>query len=306
MWQQYFQLSKEAMHQYGQVDLVVWPESMFPDSLVTFDADAEVPAWYQGTRAEFYAKLPEWAEACPTQLARVAKELDASLLVGLDTWHYGTHGDKVFASAACVARNGDFLGRYDKMHLIPYGEYVPFSEAFPWMLRLTPLPRSAVPGSKPAAFKIGDVWVAPSICYESVLTHVIRGQVNSLKAEGHEPEVLVNVTNDGWFWGSSELDLHLVCSVFRAVECRKPFLVAANTGFSAWIDGNGRIQRKGPRHATGTLLAEVLLDRRTSWYLLHGDWFSGLCLLGCVVFGVVGQRDRMRRRSDSHAAQATA
>jgi len=79
-----------------------------------------------------------------------------------------------------------------------------------------------------------------------VLSHVIRSQINTLAAEGKEPDVLVNLTNDGWFWGSSELDLHLACGVFRAVECRKPFLIAANTGFSAWIDSDGRIQQQGP------------------------------------------------------------
>ena len=65
---------------------------------------------------------------------------------------------------------------------------------------------------------------------------MIRAQVAQLRDEVQEPDVLVNLTNDGWFWGSSELDMHLACAVFRAVECRKPFLIAANTGFSAWID----------------------------------------------------------------------
>ena len=91
--------------------------------------------------------------------------------------------------------------------------------------------------------------------------------------------MLVNLTNDGWFWGSSELDMHLACGVFRAVECRKPLLIAANTGFSAWIDGDGRIRRQGPRRDADTLLAEVRLDPRSSWYLAHGDWPAG-CLPG--------------------------
>ena len=82
-----------------------------------------------------------------------------------------------------------------------------------------------------------------------------------MAAEGREPDVLVNLTNDGWFWGSSELDMHLACGVFRAVECRKPLLIAANTGFSAWIDGDGRIQEQGPRRAAGVIVAEPRLDR---------------------------------------------
>ena len=71
-----------------------------------------------------------------------------------------------------------------------------------------------------------------------------------MKAAGNEPDVLVNLTNDGWFYGSNELDLHMICGVFRAVECRKPFLIAANTGISAWIDSDGRIMQRGPRRAT--------------------------------------------------------
>jgi apolipoprotein N-acyltransferase len=125
-----------------------------------------------------------------------------------------------------------------------------------------------------------------------VLSHVIRRQVNALAAEGKEPDILVNLTNDGWFWGSSELDLHLICAVFRAVECRKPFLIAANTGFSAWIDGDGRILEQGPRRAPGVIVAEPQIDGRHSWYLAHGDWFAGVCLAVCVPFGLVGMRRR--------------
>ena len=143
---------------------------------------------------------------------------------------------------------------------------------------------------------VRGVRLAPNICYETVLPHVIRCQVLDLRAAGREPDVLVNLTNDGWFRGSSELDLHLICGVFRAVECRKPFLVAANTGFSAWIDADGRILQRGPRHDTGTILAEVAADPRDSWYLRHGDWPAGVCLAASVIFAAVGLWDRVRRR----------
>ena len=117
---------------------------------------------------------------------------------------------------------------------------------------------------------------------------MIRSQVRSLQEQGIEPDVLVNLTNDGWFWGSSELDMHLVCGVFRAVECRKPMLIAANTGFSAWIDADGRIQAQGPRRDADVLLATVAADRRQSWYLRHGDWPAGVCLGACAVFALRG------------------
>jgi len=96
--------------------------------------------------------------------------------------------------------------------------------------------------------------------------------------------------------------MHLICGLFRAVECRKPLLIAANTGFSAWIDGDGRIIRRGPRRATATILADVRLDRRQSPYLAYGDWPAGLCLLGCGAAGVAGLWGRLRRRGRRSAA----
>ena len=134
------------------------------------------------------------------------------------------------------------------------------------------------------------VRIAPNICFESVLSHVIRRQVRALAQEGAEPDVLVNLTNDGWFWGSSELEMHLACGVFRAVECRKPFLIAANTGISAWIDGNGRLLAEGPRRRPCTLLAAVVADSRRSYYLQYGDWPAGLCLAATCLFALAGVR----------------
>ena len=174
------------------------------------------------------------------------------------------------------------------MHRVMFGEYVPWADRFPWLRRLTPLGDDLSAGRAPAMFTLGRLRIAPNICYETVLSHVIRGQINALAARGEEPNVLVNLTNDGWFWGSSELDMHLACGVFRAVECRKPLLIAANTGFSAWIDGDGCILRQGKRRAADSLLAEVRLDQRTSWYLVHGDWLAGLCLAACMVLAIVG------------------
>jgi apolipoprotein N-acyltransferase len=136
----------------------------------------------------------------------------------------------------------------------------------------------------------------PSICFESVLPQTIRGQVVALRAQGQPTDVLVNLTNDGWFWGSSELDMHLTCGVFRAVECRKPLLIAANTGLSAWIDADGRIRRRGPRRAPGVLVADVQLDSRTSLYLRLGDWPAGLCLMCALGLAAAGVADRLAGR----------
>ena len=145
---------------------------------------------------------------------------------------------------------------------------------------------------------LGDHCLVPDICYESVLSHVIRRQVNTLRQQGRNPEILVNVTNDGWFWGSSELEMHLACGVFRAVECRMPLLIAANTGISAWIDGDGRLRARAPLHATDSILAEVRVDSRGSFYFRHGDILAGICLVAsgiCAAIGFCrGWRERKR------------
>ena len=327
IFDEYYGLSYEAVEKNSDIDLIVWPESMFVYPLVTFDADAVQPPDFEGDAAAFDKYLREFAEQdkehkSPT--AKVAKWLGTPLLLGLSTHHFGAGGEQVLNTAGYVAADGRLLGRYDKMHLVMFGEYVPFAQTFPWLQQLTPLPMSATAGERPVAFELRvcpkrdrgagvqpalaaetaapqdtlrRVRIAPNICYESVLSHVIRGQVNALAAEGQEPDILVNLTNDGWFWGSSELDLHLICGVFRAVECRKPFLIAANTGFSAWIDGDGRVRQQGPRRDKGILLAEPRLDRlRHSWYLEHGDWFAGACLAGCVLLAAIGLFERIRAR----------
>jgi apolipoprotein N-acyltransferase len=303
IFREYLQLSRDAIRDGGHIDLLVWPESMFPGGLLTFDPKVTKPSWYKGSEAKFRKALKESAEAGPETMAALAKHLGVPLLLGSNREHLGVDGEKCYTSAIYVGRDGKIAGCYDKVHLVMFGEYMPFVEYAPWLRHLTPLTGSATPGKGPVALELTDgpshqtARIAPSICYESVLSHMIRGHVNALAAEGREPDVLVNLTNDGWFWGSSELDLHLMCGVFRAVECRKPFLVAANTGFSASIDSDGRIVQQGPRRAKGVIIAEPRLDRhRRSWYLEHGDWFAGACLAACELFAAVGLYRPLRSR----------
>jgi apolipoprotein N-acyltransferase len=227
-------------------------------------------------------------------MGSLARQLGTPLLLGVSTDEVGSDGQRSFNSAAMLSREGTLLGRYDKIHRVLFGEYVPWADKYPWLQRLTPVPSTIAAGERPAAFSVAGLRIAPNICYETVLPHVIRRQVSELAEQGQEPDVLVNLTNDGWFWGSSELDMHLACGVFRAVECRKPLLIAANTGFSAWIDSDGRILQQGPRRRTHTILAAVAAENRRSWYLAYGDWLAGVCLAACLMLAVIGLA---RRRS---------
>jgi len=300
----YLDLSRSAVERYGPVDLIVWPETMFREMLVEFDSRARMPeAWREESpelrsysQADFQRRLQAWAAHTRGVMAALAGQLNASLLLGLDTQVFSGDGVRFCNSAALVARDGELLGRYDKIHRVLFGEYVPFAEQFPWLQRFTPLPISLSAGNRPVSFPVAGLRIAPNICYETVLPHVVRRQVRELVERGEEPDALVNLTNDGWFWGSSELDMHLICGVFRAVECRKPLLSAANTGFSAWIDSNGRVLKQGPRRKADTLLATVAAEGRRSWYLDHGDWPAGCCLAFCLAMGAIGTASRLRGR----------
>jgi apolipoprotein N-acyltransferase len=299
MHQQYVRLSLEAVERYGadRIDLVVWPESVFGATYVTYDPGMPVPAQWPDSPEEFRQELSQADAATRRALASLAAALDSPLLVGIDRQHFGASEVRFYNSAVHVLGSGEVAGCYDKMHLVAFGEYVPLADKLSWLVELTPLNTLGTgldTGSRPEAFECRGLLLSPNICYETVIPHLIRRQVNTLARQGREPDVLVNLTNDGWFWGSAELDMHLVCGVFRAVECRKPLLIAANTGFSAHVDGDGRILRQGPRRATDVLLAEVYPDPRGSWYLRWGDWPAGVCLGACGVLAIAGAWTRWR------------
>jgi apolipoprotein N-acyltransferase len=116
--------------------------------------------------------------------------------------------------------------------------------------------------------------------------------VEELREAGTPVDVLVNVTNDGWFRGSSILDFHLACAVFRAVENRLPMVVAANTGLSAHIDRSGRVIRRGPRRDEAIIFADVRMGGRHTWYQRLGDLPTMVCLLFCLAVAVVGLATR--------------
>lgn len=287
----YFGLSQQALARQHKLDLIVWPETMFRDSLVTYEPEARLPAEWHGPPDEFErlaAQRRDW-------IAQQPSLLHAPVLLGIDALDFGPGEPRRFNSALFVDRDGRIGPRYDKIHPVMFGEYVPLAKDLPWLARLSPIGAGIDCGRDVPVFQVAGARLAANICYESALPHVIRSQVERLRQAGEEPDILVNLTNDGWFWGSSELDLHLTCGVFRAVECRKPFLIAANTGFSAWIDSDGQIVERGPRRATGVIVARPRLDHRTSLYSRWGDWASGGCLFFTGIFALVGCRHRFFR-----------
>jgi apolipoprotein N-acyltransferase len=158
-------------------------------------------------------------------------------------------------------------------------------------------------------FEYAGFRIVPMICFEDTVPHLTRRMAAQKDSEGRECDVLVNLTNDAWFHGSSELDQHLITGVFRSVETRVPLVRCVNGGISAFIDGNGLVREpdkilvmkepleglhaevsevKGMRDPStgawrrqfnGIIFGQVPLDPRSSLYVQYGDWFAGLCLL---------------------------
>jgi apolipoprotein N-acyltransferase len=208
-----------------------------------------------------------------------------------------------YNSAALVDRDGNLAGTYDKVHRVMFGEYIPFAKWLPFLYRLTPLTGGIEAGDGPVVFELDGNYYAPSICYETVIPHVMRRQAATLAGGSAPPDVLVNMTNDAWYWGSSELDMHLACGIFRAIETRTPLVIAANGGISAWIDQYGRVRAQSPRMKPDIILADVEPRDMRSWYVAFGDWFALMCLACTGVFAFVGWRTlqsskRTRRQGD--------
>ena len=193
------------------------------------------------------------------------------------------------------------------MHLVPFGEYIPFQKSMPWLSKFTPYPADfgLTAGTQAVVFDHRQWRMAPVICFEDTVPHLVRNVVSGAsKGDTDRPvDVLVNLSNDGWFHGSSGLDQHLICSAFRAVECRTPVVRAVNTGISAVIDGDGAIREpevmidgdtlkkttlidpktgRWRKQVNASIVQTVPLDPRRSLYVRYGDWFAMLCCAACV------------------------
>ena len=234
-------------------DLIIWPETMFRWPLS--DAD---PNLSENDLRRLAPMIPveHWRDSYVRKaLHEMSQKTGANLVIGLDRFSVNEQGLKHFNSAAFVTPDRGVADTYDKLHRVIFGEYVPLKESLPWLKVFSPLPDDfgISAGSSSAAFRCGSWQVAPIICFEDTVPHLVRDVVRGTSTE-KRLDCLLNLTNDGWFHGSSELNQHLITAAFRAVECRTPLVRAVNTGISAVIDGDGVIREP-----------ETLIDGDATW-----------------------------------------
>lgn len=281
----YRDLIQQGFHQSAgdgrAIDLTIWPETSYPFGFTRIDpalSPAELTRSGQeiipGSTAENWLDRHDLAR---TELLQWSQAIGGPMLVGSTLFDLDRQGGRRANAAVWVDAARDGFPLYFKIHLVPFGEYIPLIRYLPWISRLAPyderhLPRLAR-GARPAWFEDDGLTYAPVICFEDTVPHVVR-RFFSERSPDAEPDVLVNISNDGWFNGSAEHDLHLAIGVFRAVENRAPLVRSSNMGYTAWVDGNGEIRGMLPKRTQGSLLADVLLDDRRGIYSRIGDIFA--------------------------------
>ncbi len=274
---QYAQLTLRAAEGHPQV--IVWPETAVPGYL-------------------------ELDEPLTAQVRAVVQSVKTPMLVGAPMARAHDGAWETTNSAALFNADGVLVARYDKLRLVPFGEFVPGESWLPWLRDILPPIGNFVPGQELTVFKlqgarskVQGVDLEPRalsleptfsvlICFEDVFPDLARRFVN------RGAQMLVTITNDAWFGDTAAAYQHAQASTLRAVELRVPMVRAANTGWSGCIDAKGRwlaSVRAADGHelfVPGMASCEVTVGNPASLYRRWGDWFAWLCLLGCLGWAI--------------------
>ncbi len=277
-------------------DAVIWPETSYPFGFVLIDkslAPSELARQAQAVDPE--SKPQDWEEgqARVSEQFRIWAQLaGAPMVFGVTSYEFVAGGPHKYNAAVLIdpAADRDSPNRefpiYRKIHLVPFGEYVPFVRLMPWLSALSPYQGGTLPsltaGRTTERFRLGGVVAAPIICFEDTIPYVVRRWWTD---GGSKPDVLLNLTNDGWYEDSAEHEVHLMAAAMRCIELRVPMVRSVNTGISAVIDGNGSVVARYPKVVAGHLTASMPLDDRESVYSRAGDWLPLSCL--AITIGLI-------------------
>lgn len=261
--ERYLDLSRQAIG--AGAGLVVWPEAATP---FFFDIDA----------------------ALAEPVRRLAAQSHTPFLIGTDDYEAGAEPgtDRIFNAAVLVGPDGLSRGRYHKMHLVPFGEYVPLKSLLFFVDSIVEAVSDFTPGDEPVVFDVDGRRVSVSICYESVYPALSRRFVE------RGSQLLITITNDAWFGRSSAATQHFQQGALRAIEQGRYVVRAANTGISGAVDPYGRVLLATSLFETAAVTADVrLLDHRTIYgYIGDVVVWASLALCGWLL--VAARRLRVR------------
>jgi apolipoprotein N-acyltransferase len=256
--QKYTDLSRQAAA--DQPDLILWPEASTPGFVLK--------------------DLP-----LHQKISKLIAELNTPFLIGSSEYpkfikDRPLRPEDVGNTALYFSSEGKFLGQYLKIHLVPFGEYLPYEDIIEWPGFIVPRDKKTfeIPGKNSKIFKLGDTRFGAVICWEVVFPQLIREFVNK------DAGFMINLTNEGWFGDTSAPHQMVAIVKFRAVENRVPIVRAANTGISCFIDRYGKIsgrvkdQNNDDTFVEGYLTAEIRPSHAKTFYALKGDIFIYIVL----------------------------
>ena len=243
-------------------DLVIWPETALPgyyfDKNMTFKVV---------TNLVKYTNIPLITGLCRREIS--------------DDYYLNYYN-----SAGLIEPSGNVVGLYDKMHLVMFGEYVPYAEYLPFLKLVTPIDGSFSCGSGSRTLSVvietNTFEFGPMICFEDVFGYIARGMARA------GADILVNLTNDGWFHDSPQPYQHAAISAFRAIETRRPLIRSTNSGITTYINRYGKIvallKKNGKSvDVSGIMQTEIpVYNNKNTLYTKFGDWFL---IAWCVITG---------------------
>lgn len=228
-----------------QTDLLVWPETVSQNWI-----PADTPQLDGKSHPFIDLRVPLYFGSLAYRLTgpREADEFNAAFLIRPD---------------------GGVLGRYDKRILMPFGEFLPFAETFPWLNDLSPATADFKAGTAAAVIDVPDTArVGALICYEDLVASMTRATTNA------GAEVLVTILNDAWYGNSPAAHQHQALALWRTVETRRYLLRGANTGVTSIIDAAGRVVDESGLFTEEVIVGDVALLDLDSFYARHGDVFA--------------------------------
>jgi apolipoprotein N-acyltransferase len=262
IYQRMIGMTQQAVDQKAQV--VIWPESTVPLSYATTD-------YYRET------------------IEAISRQYGVDVILGSIAEDVA-QPNKLW-NAAFLVSGGRTVGHYDKMRLVPFGEYVPLRKMLFFAQKLVHAVGEFEFGTKETPLE-GRFKYGPAICYEVVFPQVPRTQVV------HGATVLVTITNDAWYDGTSAPRQHLNQARLRAVETDRYLLRAGTTGVSAFVDPTGRIVSELEMGKEGIVYADFQPRTSTTPYVRFGDWFAWVAM-GAVVAGMLRRQKSEGRRQKS-------
>jgi apolipoprotein N-acyltransferase len=241
----------------SSVNVIIWPESSSP----------------------LFAEDPRFQFAAH----QLATQIGSALILG-DVARASGQGPAghaaLYNSASFFTPDGKSAGRYDKIHLVPFGEYIPFQEFLTFAKALTAEAGDMTPGRDRVMFHTGGHTYGVFICYESIFADEVR-----LLAK-HGADVLVNISDDGWYGDTSAPWQHLNMARMRAIENHRWLLRDTNSGVTAVIDPQGHLVAQAPRHIQTAIRVPFAFEQGTTFYTRHGDWFAyAVTILGVLMLG---------------------